>query len=113
MNRDITNTIRHAMDNYLPSFLRDNKYFMYPMFYIWFKGKNVSLNMEFKLRLDELTEEDYIRCYEEVRILSNRPTDLNASSIDFIMNNVGNDLEDKIIDIGCGGGYILSMLKEI
>jgi hypothetical protein len=48
MNRRLTNTIRFVMDELLPPIIRDNKYFMYPFFYIWYKGNNVKVHMEFK-----------------------------------------------------------------
>src|ERR1035438_10467524 len=48
MKREITNTVRYLIDNWLPPVIRDNKFFMYPVFYYWFKGKNIDKIMNFK-----------------------------------------------------------------
>lgn len=41
MNRNLTNAIRFILDECIPPIIRDSKLFMYPLFYIWFKGKNI------------------------------------------------------------------------
>jgi ubiquinone/menaquinone biosynthesis C-methylase UbiE len=100
------------MDNLLPSFLRDNKYFMYPMFFLWYKGKNVRKLMEFKSNFHTLTEEEFLNYYRIYDSLPTRETDLMEKSIEFILKHIENDKAQKIIDIGCGNGYLLKRLKE-
>ncbi|MFM2048604.1 MAG: hypothetical protein RI955_1152, partial [Bacteroidota bacterium] len=41
MNRSLTNTIRFILDECIPPLIRDSRWFMYPFFYIWYKGKKV------------------------------------------------------------------------
>lgn len=112
MTREITNIIRYVLDSILPPVLRDNRYFMYPMFFLWYKGKNVRKLMDFKSRVEELSEEEYIAYYKIYESLPNRDTDLNKKSISFIFDNIGINKDIKILDIGCGNGYLLEKLKE-
>lgn len=112
MSREITNILRFILDSFLPPIIRDNKYFMYPLFFIWFKGKNVSKLMEFKRNVENLLEDDYIEFYKLYDSLPKRDTDLNKKSIAFIYNHLSPDKEEKIIDIGCGNGFLLDKLKE-
>lgn len=85
---------------------------MYPLFYIWYKGKNVNKLMEFKSALEHITEEQYVEFYRLYNSLADRKTDLNQASIEFIFKHIGEDKNKKIIDIGCGNGYLLSLLKQ-
>lgn len=114
MTRETTNFMRYFIDNLLPIALRDNKYFMYPMFYLWFKGKNVNRLMEFKNNLENITDEEYTDYYKIYESLGTgkRPSDLNNKSIDFLFEHLENDQDKKILDVGCGNGYILSLLKK-
>ena len=112
MNRNLTNVIRYFMDEWLPPVIRDNKYLMYPLFYIWYKGKHVEKRMEFKRVFHKLTREEYGAFYEMTDSLSHdRPTDLNQQSIEHIISQIPSK-DSKIIDIGCGRGYFLKILQE-
>ena len=64
MNRKITNVIRFIMDECLPPILRDSRWFMYPFFYYWFKGKNIELFMDFKSIAYDLTPAKFNKIYE-------------------------------------------------
>ena len=112
MNRNLTNTLRYLLDEFLPPVLRDNKYFMYPLFFIWFKGKNVSKLMQFKSRLDTMSDEEYVNYYRIYDCIASRKTDLNAESIAFILQHLGENRSARIADIGCGNGTLLGILKE-
>ena len=112
MTRELTNFIRFILDNFIPPILRGNKYFMYPAFYIWFKGKNVNKLMNFKSNLDSISEEEYINFYKIYDPIVNRKTDLNQVSLDFIIEHLKGQEGAKIIDIGCGNGYVLGELKN-
>jgi ubiquinone/menaquinone biosynthesis C-methylase UbiE len=100
------------MDNFLPPVLRDNKYFMYPIFILWYKGKNVKKLMEFKSVFHSLSEEEFKHYYEIYDSLPVRETDLMQKSIDFIFSHIGTDKCQNIIDVGCGNGYLLKLLKQ-
>ncbi len=112
MNRTITNAIRFVMDEFLPPVIRDNRIFMYPFFYLAFKGKNIKRAMNLKSEIWDYTEEDYIKLYQEQESISrSRVTDLNEKSIKFMLERL--DPGSKtILDVGCGNGYWLSRLDQ-
>jgi SAM-dependent methyltransferase len=112
LNRRVTNLIRFILDELLPPIVRDNKYFMYPLCWIWFKGKNVKKIMEFKSRFHQLSEEEFADYYKQYEYISNRPTDLSELSIQFIIHNLGEDKTVSIADIACGTCYVLKRIKD-
>lgn len=112
MNRSITNIIRFLMDDCLPAIIRDNKYFMYPFYYIAYRGRDIHKSMHFKSLVYSFTEEEYSEFYNYLNTISrNRKTDLNKPSIDFIINNLDKTAKN-LIDIGCGKGYFLKQLRQ-
>ncbi len=112
MKREVTNVIRFCMDELLPPFIRDNKYFMYPFFYYAFRGRNIKTMMEFKSMVGKMLEQEYMDIYKNLNTIgSNRPTDLNQSSIDYIMSQI-DDTDQSVIDVGCGRGYFVEKLME-
>lgn len=112
MNRSVTNIIRFLMDECLPPIIRDTKWFMYPFYYFAYRGKNLKQVMDFKSKVYSFTEKDYDDFYNNLDTISrNRVTDLNQPCIDFILNNIDKTAEN-VIDIGCGKGYLLSVIKE-
>jgi SAM-dependent methyltransferase len=112
MKREITNAVRYLMDNWLPPVIRDNKYFMYPMFYYWFKGKNVSKIMNFKRDVFYMTTEEYTRLYETTEVrAADRPTDMNSASIEYIIEHADKK-STTLLDVGTGRGYFLNLMSE-
>lgn len=112
MNRSVTNIIRHLMDECLPPIIRDTRWFMYPFYYFAYRGKNLKQVMDFKSKVYSFTEKDYDHFYNNLDTISrNRVTDLNQPCIDFILNNI-DKTAGNVIDIGCGKGYLLSVIKE-
>lgn len=113
MTREITNIIRFWMDYLLPPILRDSRIFMYPAFYLWYKGKNVSKLMDFKQNVEHMSEEEYVEYYRiHSPIAKPRATDLNVKSVDFVLKYIGENKNVKVLDVGTGNGYMLSRLKE-
>jgi ubiquinone/menaquinone biosynthesis C-methylase UbiE len=112
MNRKVTNAIRYVMDELLPPAIRDNKYFMWPFFYIWFKGKGLDIAMNFKSKVYGFTEADYEELYRNQETMArDRITDLNEPSIKHMLKKL--DPEAKtLLDIGCGNGYWLSRIDR-
>lgn len=112
MKRDITNIIRFFMDECLPPVIRDNKYFMHPVFYYCFKGNQIYEAMHFKDLINEMTDEEYISYYQNIQCIGNdRPTDLNKKSVDFIVKSIRPDI-NTVLDVGSGRGYMSSLLSE-
>src|SRR5690554_791568 len=79
LNRQVTNLIRFVLDECLPPLLRDNKYFMLPLFWLAYRGRNIRETMDFKKRVLDFTPAEYQRFYMELDSISrNRLTDLNT-----------------------------------
>lgn len=112
MNRSITNAIRYVMDNWLPPAIRDSRWFMFPFFHIWFKGKNVRLYMDFKDIAYTLTEEQFSEVYRNLDCLAyDRPTDMNMPSIKRLVEVIHKDAKN-LLDVGCGRGFLLNYIGE-
>ncbi len=112
MNRKVTNAIRWVMDECLPPLIRDNKYFMYPFFYIWFKGKNIRQIMSFKADVYDMSKEEFSEFYRQrTSLAKDRPTDLSETSILYMLDRLDPKAE-SLIDIGCGNGYFLGRVKD-
>jgi ubiquinone/menaquinone biosynthesis C-methylase UbiE len=100
------------MDQFLPSIIRDNKYFMYPFFMFAYRGKNIKEAMEFKSRVYSFTEQEYSDFYNSLNSISrNRLTDLNTPCINYILNSIDKTSE-SLIDIGCANGFMLKKIHE-
>jgi ubiquinone/menaquinone biosynthesis C-methylase UbiE len=112
MNRKLTNSIRYVMDEFLPRFIRDSYWFMYPVFFILYKGKDINRKMHFKTLAQKLSEQEVNALYKEVDVISrNRKTDLTESNIKYVLNCL---MDGKtILDAGCGKGYLLSRIQQV
>lgn len=112
MNRSFTNTLRTFMDNYLPGFLRNNRFLLYPVFFYWYKGKNVGYYMNFKSIAKNISEKEFADAYRNLDCVANdRETDLNTGCKDFMMENIDKEAV-SILDVGCGRGYWLNIVSE-
>ncbi|MBN2612988.1 MAG: class I SAM-dependent methyltransferase [Bacteroidales bacterium] len=112
INRSFTTAISFIIDNLVPPIIRDNRYFMYPFYYLAFKGRNIKENMEFKAGLYSITNEQLEKIYNDYQTIgTERTTDLNRGSIRCILKYVEND-PGTILDVGCGKGYMLSLLHK-
>lgn len=106
LKRELTSIFNWVLDNALPPFLRDSKLLMNPLFRLVY-GKNTrDLVMGFKERAYFLSEKeysDYYKMYAQTSISTKRPTDLGDRSVETIIENV---VGNKVIDVGCGRGYL-------
>ncbi len=109
LSRGFTRFFIFMFDNVIPPVLRDNRCFMWLSFYPLF-GKKARYFMEFKEKAPFLTEEEYNNYY---KLLADkhfeRKTSLNNKTVKYIHENISGD---TILDIACGGGYMVQLLAE-
>lgn len=100
------------MDECIPPLIRDNKYFIYPLFYYWYKKKNVNFYMNFKSVAFDLSESEFADAYRNLDCRGNdRETDLNKPCVDYMLENLDKNAI-TLLDAGCGRGYWLNMVSE-
>tara|TARA_Y100000816_G_scaffold263205_1_gene221388 strand:- start:194 stop:811 length:618 start_codon:yes stop_codon:yes gene_type:complete len=84
---------------------------MYPFFYYWFKGKDISLMMNFKTEILKISDNELIDIYSNLDSRSrDRKTDLNNKTIKKI-NSIISTNSENLIDVGCGNGFLLNKIK--
>lgn len=111
MNRNTTNIIRFVMDEWVPAAIRDSRWFMYPFFYVAYRGRNIREVMEFKSRVYSFTPAEYDRFYNSLNTISrNRETDLNRESLEFILANIAQG-SHSLVDVGSGNGFLLKQIR--
>ncbi len=100
------------MDEGLPAFIRDSRWFMYPFFWYWFKGKNLATYMDFKKIAWGLTEEEFNAIYRELDCrATDRPTDLNDKCIQRMLDHLHPEAK-TLLDVGCGRGHWLTLVGK-
>ena len=109
LSRNVTNVFNWILDNLVPSFVRDSRILMTPLFYLLF-GKKYKLFMNFKAEASRLSSQqmqDYYKVLESSHI--KRETDLNKKSIAYILNNIEGS---TVLDISCGRGYLANKIVQ-
>ena len=110
MNRNLTTKIAFVLDQILPPILRDQKWFMWPLFRILFDQKSAKMFMEFKIRAPFFKDGDFDNWYCTLKKAHiQRPTDLNDDCLKHIIKNI---VGKKILDIACGRGYLLKCIAQ-
>jgi len=100
------------MDECIPPVIRDSRWFMYPFFKIWFKGRNINEVMNFKKNVTHMSVEDFSELYRNTfNKASDRPTDINEESVALMLQSIDPDAQ-SLLDIGCGRGYWLDKVAE-
>jgi SAM-dependent methyltransferase len=100
------------MDEYVPAFIRNSYWFMYPFYFFAYRGKNIKKVMNFKSLVRSFTPDEYSKFYSELNSISrNRKTDLTEKQVRFILKNISIDTK-SILDVGCGKGYLLERIKK-
>lgn len=109
MKRDITTTINYILDNLIPPFIRDNK-FLNKLFFRIALGKRYHIFMNFKSKIFTLNDNELPYFYKLTKDSNlKRKTDLNSRCIKRIIKEIEGN---RIIDVGCGKGYIVELLKK-
>lgn len=107
LSRDFTQWIHFFLDECTPAVLRDQKWFMWPAFYLLF-GDKAEIFFGFKDRAPTLTPAEFSEIYRQAApVFMQRDTDLNQSSIQAIEQAI---LGETVLDIACGKGFLLDRL---
>ena len=109
ISRDITKIINYILDNLVPPIIRDCYWLMYPIYRVAY-GQDTAKLLLYKDNFPYLDEKGYNEYYELAAktLISQRPTDLNQTSLKFILDNINSG--ETVLDVGCGRGYLA---KEI
>lgn len=109
MKRNITNKINYLLDNWTFPILRDSKLFMGLAMRIVL-GKKYKYYMEFKEKINELSEEEINKYYEILQdTFISRDTDLNDASIKFILEHISGN---TVLDAAMGRGFLAEKIYE-
>lgn len=112
MRRELTNKIRFVIDEYVPSVIRDSRWFMYPFYFIFLKGKIPRNFIDFKSVAYTLSDDEFEEMYTQLDSLgTDRPTDLNSKSMDFMFGKIDGSAR-ALLDVGCGRGFFLEVAEE-
>ena len=101
--------IHFILDECLPPILRDQKWFMWLPFKILFKNK-ARFFFNFKKNMPYLSKEKICNIYKKTSSVNiQRETALNDRCIIEIERNI---LGEKILDVGCGRGFLADILSK-
>ncbi|HEX2120034.1 MAG TPA: class I SAM-dependent methyltransferase [Thermoanaerobaculia bacterium] len=105
MKTAVTNRIRWLLDELLPKRFRNARWFMAPLFFVWFKGRHVRTAMDFKRLAPSLSEEEFREVYRRVSTLADRrPTDTHPEAMAYALSKLAGE---SLLDVGCGRGFFL------
>lgn len=87
---------------------------MWPFFVLAYGTFSVARFMDFKSRAYKMTDEEYKEFYASLgnSVSRRRLTDLNESSIQFIISNIPPGDGLSVLDVGAGNGYLLRRLAS-
>src|SRR3546814_7406987 len=106
MRRETTNAIRTVLEEVLPPFVRDSAAMRWLFRRHW--GRLVDDLEDFRARIPFVTPEEYRDVYARLpRVQSG--TDNSRACIDLI---AGDMLGANALDVGCGTGYMMHVLRS-
>ncbi len=112
MKREWTNAIRSILDNYVPRRWRNASWFMRPLFFLAYRGRNIHSAMHFKTLVKTWTPDELTAYYQQLNSISrNRKTDNSQKTIEKILA-IALASKGPILDAGCGTGYLLSLISD-
>jgi ubiquinone/menaquinone biosynthesis C-methylase UbiE len=115
MKRELTNKIRFVLDELIPPIIRDNRWFMWPFYVLAYGKLSVNDLMDFKSRVYSMTDSEYAKFYGSLgnSMSRRRLTDLNTSSIDYLLDKMPKEIGGSALDVGAGNGYLLERIAAI
>jgi ubiquinone/menaquinone biosynthesis C-methylase UbiE len=101
--------IGRVLNEYLPPIVRDARWFMrVPIRFVF--GRSASLVMDFKHRAYEMTDDEIVAIYRELRWLSlTRGSDLNAACTERILADF---VGPSVLEVGCGEGALAATMSR-
>jgi len=110
ISRSISTRLNYILDELVPPFIRDFRFFMYPLLWIVVRHKTKAF-MDFKERALSLSEKEFVAFYEEINeVLVDRLTDLNDDCVDEIIKKI---IGPQVLEVGCGRGFLALKLSQI
>jgi len=112
MKRELTNALRFVIDECLPPILRDKRWFMYPVYILFFRGNIPKYFIDFKDVFLELSDEKIRDLYLSLPALRvSRGSDLSRASLLSVIEELDRSA-GSLLDVGCGDGSFLGVIKE-
>lgn len=114
MNPIITYLVRLFMDELIPPFIRDFKAFIYPLYWLWYKGNkhNIKTVMNFKDEVFAMNSADLRKVYEKYNNLgSGRGTDAFDEDYQWVLKHLDRNSK-SLLDVGCGNGFWLDHIAQ-
>lgn len=112
MRRSLTNKIRFVLDECIPPVVRDARWFMYPVYFLFFKGKIPPGYIDFKTLSWRMSDEEIEKFYSGVGYYGkSREIDSSDKTIKYIFKRLAEDgqTEKTLLDVGCGSGAFLGL----
>jgi len=103
LSRSQTRMFHVVLDQVLPPFLRDARWFMSIPFRMLY-GNRADVFLTFKDRAPFMTDDEFARAYRDVEpVLMERETDLTDECQDAILRSISGD---SVLEVGCGKGFL-------
>jgi ubiquinone/menaquinone biosynthesis C-methylase UbiE len=108
LNRHLTTKIAFVIDELIPPFLRDSKWFMWIPFKILF-GDKAGAFFEFKENVFSMSFEQIQGTYKALEAAHiQRETDLNEACTSEILDNI---VGDNVLEVGCGRVHLAQRIE--
>ena len=109
VTRNFSLAVQYLLDEWLPPILRDSPWFMFLPMKLLF-GAHTREMMTFKDQAFELNEQEFADVYVRTAPVNELQgqTDLNAACIAEILGSLTGH---SALEVGCGRGYLLELLK--
>jgi ubiquinone/menaquinone biosynthesis C-methylase UbiE len=88
---------------------------MWPFYVLAYGKLSVNDLMDFKSRVYSMTDSEYAKFYGSLgnSMSRRRLTDLNTSSIDYLLDKMPKEIGGSALDVGAGNGYLLERIAAI